>query len=148
MSISASEAAKLTGMSKQGIINAINSGKISAVKDIDGRWQIEPVELFRVYPAVSSSGGTGRQEVDDVDAALPQVDTPSIEALQVEVRMLREVLDTKDDVISAKEDTIADLRARLNVEQEERRRLSMMLTAAPAPASKPKGFWQRLLGGA
>jgi hypothetical protein len=147
MSLAAAEAAKLTGMSKQGIINAINSGKISAVKDIDGRWQIEPVELFRVYTPVSSLNGNGHEEVDE---ALQPVDTVSVETLRVEVKMLREVLDTKDDLIAAKDDTIADLRARLNVEQEERRRLSMMLTAAPtppAPVTKPKGFWARLLGG-
>jgi hypothetical protein len=68
--------------------------------------------------------------------------------------MLRELLEAKDDVIAAKDDTIGDLRSRLNVEQEERRRLSMMLTATATPAAappaqepKPKGFWARLLGG-
>lgn len=153
MSISAAEAAKLTGLSKQAIINAIKSGKISAGKELDGRWSIEPVELFRHYQPVSSMNGNGHQELDE---AIQPIDTPSMDGLRVEVKLLREVLEAKDDVISAKDDTIADLRSRLNIEQEERRRLSMMLTAgsplgqvapAPAPSSKPKGWWARLLGG-
>src|SRR5215213_949387 len=98
MSISAREAAKLTGLSKQAVINAINSGKISAVKSVDGAWQIEPVELFRHYQPVSTSNGNIDSEVDNTLQAL---DTLPIEALQVEVKMLREVLDTKDDVTPA-----------------------------------------------
>jgi hypothetical protein len=147
MSISAAEAAKLTGLSKQAVINAIKSGKISAVKDVDGHWSIQPVELFRHYQPVSSVNGNDHQELDET---LHPIDTPSVDSLRVEVKLLREVLDTKDAVIAAKDDTIADLRSRLNVEQEERRRLSMMLMdtqAAPPPTPQPRTWWQRLFGG-
>jgi hypothetical protein len=162
MSISAAEAAKLTGLSKQAVINAIKSGKISAIKDVDGHWSIEPVELFRHYQPVSSVNGNHHQELDE---AIQHVDTlldaPSMDSLRVEVKLLREVLGAKDDVIASKDDTIADLRSRLDAEQEERRRLSMMLMdtqvvvnpAPPSPvvesapqADEPKGFWQRLFG--
>lgn len=157
MSISAAEASRLTGKSKQAIINAIKLGKISAVKDIDGAWQIEPVELFRVYTPLSTNGHQVDIKLDtQLDDTLQPLDTPSVGTLQVEVKMLRELLEAKDDVIAAKDDTIGDLRSRLNIEQEERRRLSMMLTATasaptpPAPvAQEPrlKGFWARLFGG-
>jgi hypothetical protein len=150
MSISAAEASRLTGKSKQAIINAIKLGKISAIKDLDGAWQIEPVELFRVYTPLSTLDTkldtTISQELDGTSQAL---DTPSVATLLVEVRMLRELLDAKDD-------TIADLRTRLDVEQEERRRLSMLL-AAPQPElpvpveqpppARPRSWWSRLLGG-
>jgi hypothetical protein len=157
MSISAAEASRLTGKSKQAIINAIKLGKISAIKDIDGTWQIEPVELFRVYTPLSTLDTkldtTISQELDGTSQAL---DTLSVATLQVEVRMLRELLDAKGDVIAAKDDTIADLRTRLDVEQEERRRLSMLLAAPqpelPAPVEPPpperkRSWWARLLGG-
>ncbi len=161
MSISAAEASRLTGKSKQAIINAIKLGKISAIKDLDGAWQIEPVELFRVYTPLSTLDTkldtTISQELDGTSQAL---DTPSVATLQVEVRMLRELLDAKGDVIAAKDDTIADLRARLDVEQEERRRLSMLLAAPqpelpvpvqPPPPERPRSWsgvlWARLLGG-
>lgn len=151
MSISAAEASSLTGKSKQAVINAIKSGKISAIKDVDGTWQIEPVELFRYYQPVSSNGASraaahGHQVNGQLDDTLPPLDTPSVDGLQTEIRLLRELLETKDAVIAAKDDAIGDLRARLNVEQEERRRLTMILTAAQA-APKSKGFWARLFGG-
>ena len=56
MSLSAKQAAEQVGLSKQGIIKAIKQGKLSAAKDDNGEWQIDPAELFRVYqPAVHGS---------------------------------------------------------------------------------------------
>jgi hypothetical protein len=47
------QAAKATGKSKPTILRSIRLGRISAVKDPLGTWQIEPVELHRVYPPLS-----------------------------------------------------------------------------------------------
>jgi len=44
------EAAKACGMSKATLSKAVKSGKISATKNADGSFSIEPVELHRVYP--------------------------------------------------------------------------------------------------
>jgi hypothetical protein len=137
MTLSAKEAAEQVGMTKQGIIKAIRQGKISAEKDLNGEWRIEPVELFRVYTPVHSNGHQPAETSFQENTA---EDTGS---LQVELRLLRERLADKDDVIE-------DLRRRLDAEAEERRKLTLMLTElrnAPAPAvEKPKGFWQRLFG--
>ncbi len=159
MGISAKEAADLVGMSKTAIFKAIRTGKISAEKDSNGVWQIEPVELFRVYQPVSDSS---RKPLTLSSQQFP-------ETSQRENELLREMLLDKDNVI-------ADLRARLDAEAEERRRLSTRLEVeteerlkltlrltearssappsqapsplppAPAEVEKPKGFWQRLLG--
>src|SRR5688572_19161809 len=131
MGLSAKEAADQVGMSKQGIIKAIRTGKISAQKDQQGEWQIEPVELFRVYKLVDR----GMQQPASTSL---QQDTPEdIASLQVEIRLLRDRLADKDDVIG-------DLRQRLDAESEERRRLSLLLTAAPA--HQPRSWWARMLG--
>jgi excisionase family DNA binding protein len=45
------EAAKATGKSKAAISQAIANNKISATKDGNGRYQIDPAELHRLYPA-------------------------------------------------------------------------------------------------
>ncbi len=146
MSISAKEAAELTGLTKNAIFKAIRTGKLSAAKDVHGEWRIEPVELFRVYPPVSDSSRT-----------VPQPSSQqAIDGLQRENELLRE--------------TVADLRARLDAEAEERRRLSMRLeteteerlkltlrltevhsAVPPSPVAdtapqveQRKGFWQRL----
>jgi hypothetical protein len=134
VSISAKEAAELTGLTKNAIFKAIKIGKLSAAKDVHGEWRIEPVELFRVYPPVNDSARTSPQ-------SSPQ---QSIAGLQRENELLR--------------DTVNDLRRRLdaetearNKEAEERRTLMLLLTDSrtPAPASQPeqrKSFWQRLFG--
>ena len=48
-------AAKATGLNKSTVLRAIRSGKISAVKDEHGEWQIDPAELHRVYPPVADA---------------------------------------------------------------------------------------------
>jgi hypothetical protein len=54
MAYSLREAAVAAGKGKPAILKAIQSGKISAQKDEFGAWQIEPAELHRVYPPVST----------------------------------------------------------------------------------------------
>ena len=51
------QAAKATGMTKTTIAEAIKKGRISAVKDESGRYQIDPSELHRVYKPVSTQDG-------------------------------------------------------------------------------------------
>ncbi len=128
MSLSVKEAADLVGMTKTAIFKAIKVGKISAVKDVNGEWQIEPVELFRVYPPVSDSSRKPSAPSSQ----------PAIDSLQRENELLR--------------DTVNDLRRRLDAESEERRRLSLILNETRTPATQspasqteqPKGFWARL----
>jgi hypothetical protein len=135
MGVSAKEAAELVGMSKAGILKAIKTGKVSAAKDLNGEWRIEPVELFRVYEPVSANVHT--QMFASPQPSQHQHIPESIASLQRELNLLHEM--------------IADLRARLDAESEERRRLSLILTDKEQdkarPASNPKGFWARLLGG-
>jgi hypothetical protein len=142
MSLSAKQAAEQVGLSKQGIIKAIKQGKLSATKDDNGEWQIDPAELFRVYqPAVHGlpppTGSTNSQPPSTVDSRL-----------QWENDWLRERIKDKDAVIE-------DLRRRLDGEtfehRQERERLhgiiekQTLLLAAPkqepAPPSKKKRWW-------
>ena len=48
-------AAAAVGRNKNAILRAINAGKISAAKDKNDGWQIEPSELYRVYPPLRSA---------------------------------------------------------------------------------------------
>ena len=45
------QAADAVGRGKPAILKAIKSGRISANKDDNGQWLIDPAELHRVYPA-------------------------------------------------------------------------------------------------
>jgi len=53
MAYSLKQAADATGRTKPTILRAIQTGKISGKKNGMGEWEIEPVELHRVYPPVT-----------------------------------------------------------------------------------------------
>ena len=52
--LSMSEAAARTGLSKSTIHRAIKGGKLSAERQEDGSYEIDPAELFRVYRPAQS----------------------------------------------------------------------------------------------
>ncbi|WP_158972431.1 hypothetical protein [Chachezhania sediminis] len=129
MSWTLSEAARETGLSKSTISRAIKSGKVSAQRQEDGSYRIEPAEVFRVYPRVAQPGEPAPKPLHDAmrnpheePAATPSVDE---EKLRVENAMLREMLEReRDDREKERADreeerrthaeTVADLRKRLD----------------------------------
>lgn len=50
MKHTAGTAAKAVGKTKSTITKAIASGKLSAIKNDNGAWEIDVSELYRVYP--------------------------------------------------------------------------------------------------
>src|SRR5688572_24554233 len=101
-------------MSKAAIFKAIRTGKISAEKNPNGEWRIEPVELFRVFEPLHSVHSNGHSAVHDgqhlENNGTQPVHTPSVETLQVTVTLLemrlQEMTEAKDALIAAKDDTI------------------------------------------
>lgn len=141
------QAAKETGLSKPTISAAIKSGRLSAARGEGGQYQIDPAELFRVYPPSS------KEDVGSLQDKTP----PNTTVLQREIELLREQLEREKE-------TVSDLRRRLDDEARERRqsaeeirRLTLLLThqpeqKTPQPESAPqiegeKGrFWEKLFG--
>ena len=54
-------AAKATGLTKSALFKAIKKGRISAIKNDLGRYEIDPAELHRVYPPLPSVEKGGRE---------------------------------------------------------------------------------------
>jgi hypothetical protein len=115
MSYTLGEAAKATGKSKAALSRAIKLHRISAVKQDDGSFKIDPAELHRVYPAVQVEQSTQQLPVN-ADAT-------------AEIRELRAKLDAAVERIIDKDAVIDDLRHRLDGEAEERRKTQAQLTA-------------------
>jgi hypothetical protein len=67
MSFSLKQAAAASGKSKPTILRAIQAGKISAEKDEQGEWQIDPAELHRVYEPVPERNGANEVDWNDSD---------------------------------------------------------------------------------
>lgn len=127
------EAAKAASRDRSTLLRAIRSGKLSAVRDpANGAWLIEPAELHRVYAAQGTEQGN------------TQVPISESVLLHREIELLRELL-------SEKTDALRDLRRRLDLSDEERRKLTLMLTdqrstlSTPAPkpaAESPRTGWR------
>jgi hypothetical protein len=135
MQYSLGEAAKASGKSKATIHRAITSGRLSAARDEStGSWVIDGSELARAFPPVSpehARNGTLRQGETAGETAETAVLRALLEKEQAERQRERAQL----------EGVIDDLRHRLDIESEERRRLTMLLTVdrgtAASAASVP-----------
>ena len=87
-------ASKATGKSKTTIQRAITKGKISALKDEDGSYSIDPSELHRVFPLLTNE--TAPRDPNE-NTQRPRDETPElrakIEALEAMLAREREALD-------------------------------------------------------
>ena len=116
MKFSLGQAARETGLDKSTLSRAIKSGRLSAQrKNGSGGYEIDPAELFRVFPPAPKA------------QASPPVEAPA--DMLLENRELRIKLEAAEVRIKDKEEEVHDLRRRLDLEGEERRKLTMMLLA-------------------
>lgn len=120
MGITLREASEKVGVTRQTLMKAIKTGRVSAEKSDNGEWRIEPVELFRVWPPVN-------EVQQPLQVGLTSSDTPG---LQAENRLLRE--------------QVAELREERNAWREQAQRLALTdQRATPQPSPRP-GFWSRM----
>lgn len=119
------EAAKATGKSKAAISQAIASNKISATKDANGRYQIDPSELHRLYPPQKTIPNEREHQLDPNQTAEVERLKATVEGLE---RLCRQIEGERDSL------------------REQNIRLTALLPP-PAPptaaASKPRRWWQR-----
>jgi hypothetical protein len=154
------QAAKQAGKSKTALANAIKEGRIYAARLPNGQYQIDPSELFRVYPPVNLKGHLDSQVDSKLDCQGGHHLTPAdTTPLQRETELLREMMeqlkDERDD-LRRRLDTTEAARQRETEAREqasaELRRLTYLLTLQPTPqeptateAGKGK-LWEKLFG--
>ena len=136
MKLSLSQAAKESGTSKPTLSRWIAKGRVSAQKQADGSYLIDPSELDRIKDFTRNGNGSG-------NLPLKQLETGSeIISLRREIDLLRERLCDMEEVIH-------DRRRRLAEETEERRSAQAKLTAlltdqrATAPQKPAEGLLAR-----
>jgi excisionase family DNA binding protein len=153
------EAAKQVQVSKPTLSKAVKDGRLSAEKQPDGSYRIQPAELFRVYPQRNGSTGTNFDERETGNDN--RLVSGELSRLREQLALLSAERDRERQQLT---DQIEDLRHRLDaeaearrVEGEERRKLTAILTdqsARPAASPKPqhpeprglRGFLHRLTG--
>ena len=121
MSWSISQAAKETGLSKSTISRAIKAGRISALRQDDGSYLIEPAELFRVYPrgVAQPSPDMRREAVRNSHEAARATPSSDIEILQVKLSMTEAMLQQERENSRRQQETVEDLRRRLDAASEK-----------------------------
>lgn len=140
--LSLNKAAKEAGVAKATLLDALNTGRMSASRGDKGYWQIDPSELFRVFPKAGS-----------VDSGKP-IPTPYVSrqnpghssALEVEVKMLREQIERMEAERNRERnqlgDQIGELRAQLERQSADHRTALAVLSDQ---REKKRGFWGRLI---
>ena len=113
------EAAKAVGKSKATLSKAIKTGKISAERQGNGFYKIDPSELHRVFP---------------IEPSAEQIRIPD-EHLQL--RELELQLEAARQRLEDKEEQLADIR-------EDRDRWRQQAQALLTDQRPTKGFWARL----
>jgi excisionase family DNA binding protein len=131
------EAAQVVGLTRQAIVKAIKSGRLSASRGEGGRWAIDPAELSRVYEVARQPTTTSLRSLSPV--------------VPVDESLLRAELDKWRLLATEREETIRDLRqqrdrAQAALDAAEARLDRLLLTdqrlATPA-ASPPRRRWWR-----
>lgn len=120
MKLTLNQAAKEARKAKSTILKAIRNGDLSAHKDSKGRYEIDPAELFRVFPKTGSIEPDNNHEKTG------------------ETERLRAELEGERRLNQALTNQVEDLQARLDAETEERRVATRLLTDQ---ASKRGRWW-------
>lgn len=131
MKLSANEAAKQTGKSVPTITRAIKSGKMSADRTESGGYQIDPAELFRVFPAIKLRTNETPNTLQNETANV----TPH------ETRILEER-------VRSLEAALTDAKAERDEWRDQAKRLALALPSPDrkeSPKSRP--FWRFWLRG-
>jgi predicted DNA-binding protein (UPF0251 family) len=118
--LSLSEAAVAAGIAKSTIWRAVKAGRISATRTVTGKYEIDPAELFRAFPAVPKNV--------EMKQPAPAIEMGLIPALEAQIGALKEVSgllkehleDTRNDRDAWR--TQAESSQRLLVDARPRRR--------------------------
>ena len=130
--IPVAQAAELVGKSRMTLMKAIGKGKLSAIRDVHGRWQVDPAELTRVYRVIAASNSNTQPFLADGSTVVAEVAQARLEALQAR--------------IEEQSAMIADLRQQRDQERAERvQAQAQVMALLPSPKTEAS-IWARLLG--
>lgn len=156
MGIPLKEASDQVGVTRQTLMKAIKNGRISAEKTPNGEWRIEPVELFRVWPAVKGVQQPLQVNLTTGDTpGAPSIEVEIVDLLKAQIDLLKSQL---DDVRADREDVRNDRNhwrqiAERGLLTDQRSSLEPIpetspetVTVEPSSLAPESGFWSRLFG--
>jgi hypothetical protein len=138
-------AARMTGRNPSTIHRAMKNGKLSYTKDAAGERRIEVAELERVFgikPTSTTAGGFS-------NGATPGNGAASIASNAThgpELVALQRLLDERERTIADLRESNRDLRSRLDVEAEDRRRMTDERRQLLGMLIDRRPWWRRWFG--
>ena len=132
------EAAKLCHKSKSTVLEAIRNGRLSASRNDKNEWQIDPAELFRVYPFTIESEQIEQQNSKKTERENRNRTSDNYKEILAIERAERERERKKF------EETISKLWQRLEAEAEERQKLTKLLTHQPTTEKKENLLFKKI----
>jgi hypothetical protein len=150
--LSMSQAAMWAGVSKATIHRAIKSGRISAEREDDGSYQIDPAELSRVFH-MSSGGETHETDPSgnsETRRNTPQrgPDTSPAVIVAAELAAARQLTRSLQEQVAelrkSLQDQVEDLRGDRDGWRQQAETALRLLNEARAAAS-PRPWWRRLV---
>ena len=132
MKMTLNQAAKESGKAKKTILEALKNNRMSGEKNEKGQWEIDPSELFRVFPHQQSNQS---RKPKPTPLEKPE-NHQQISVLEKEVEMLREQLSRSDAE-----------RDRWREESESWKEQAAKITALIEDQSaRRKGWFARIIG--
>ena len=144
-----SQAAKSISKSKSTLNRAIKSGRLSAIRNEDGTFSIDPSELARAFPQNAQE----RAPLAHHEAHPERLGTEDFS----KITMLEQLLEREREALAREREVSADLKedrdrwraqatgllSDLRTTQEK---TASAASSEAMPAPQSKGFWKRLLG--
>ena len=107
--LSLAEAIEKTGVSRNTLIRAIKSGRMSGSKNEHGEYRVDAAELFRVFEPVSAEEGTEESKTHS------EARSPTIEKLYQRLVEKDEEISDLHSELDDKEEALNELRAAYNL---------------------------------
>jgi len=143
MKLTLGQAAKEVGISKPSLSAAIKKGRLSAPKNEFGSYEIDPAELFRVYPPKPKAN-----PLDKVEALSPS-NPDKLTSKTSDSTMLDLLLAGRDKLIAEKDKAIerleqekADIRRDLEDQKEQAKRITLLLENKSGSGAG-QGSWEK-----
>ena len=134
MYLTLSQAAKEVGKSKGTLSKAVKDGKLSvAKKDENGSFQIDPAELFRVFPKQKK-----RNETGSIEQNATPVNSENSDIKQGNDFLERAYVSTIEDLRRRLDDAERRLDQERQEAREEREKFMLWLEHKPVEENKPE----------
>lgn len=136
------QAAELTGKSKSTLTRAIKSGRLSASRNAEGMYAIDPAELARVYPSVTRHdvphgvhhGASRNSETEPGDVTILRLRLSSLAEERERERLAAE---REREQLAA---TVTDLRVRLDRAEQ---RITALINDPSLKKRRSWWFWKQ-----